>query len=95
MAKVLHIQFTGMEPLDDPETCQIDTEIKIMESGQTVFSSTVVAPQVTLKNALGTYKLPATLNSEAIAAAQAYLLDAFGQSGFDKVYVRGGFSSAL
>lgn len=95
MAKVLHIQFTNMEPLDDPETCQIDTEVKIMETGQTVVSISTVVPQVTLKNALGNYKLPATLNSEAIAAAQTYLLDSFGQTGFDKVYVRGGFSSAI
>jgi hypothetical protein len=95
VAKVLHIQFTNMEPLDDPETCQVDTEIKIMETGQPVFTTSVVAPQVTLKNALGNYKLPAVLNSEAIQATQDYLLDAFGQTGFDKTYVRGGFSSAI
>lgn len=94
MAKVLHLQFISMQPLDDPETAQIDCECKIMETGQTVFGVTL-SPQVTLKNGIGTYKLPATLNSEAVADAQAFLLNAYGQTGFDKVYVRGGFSSAI
>jgi hypothetical protein len=96
MAKVLHIQMGNMEALDDPETAQLDCEVKIMETGQTVFSTTV-NPQVTLKNTLGVYKLPAVLNSEAITDAQQYLADNFGHAvnSYSKVYVRGGFSSAI
>jgi hypothetical protein len=94
MAKVLHIQMKNMQENNDPEIVQIECEVKIMETNQPVFSETLY-PQVVLKDELGTYKSHTVLNSEITADAQQYLLDVYAQTNFDKVYIRGGFSSAI
>lgn len=96
MSRIMHMKMSEIQSNDDTETVQVDCMVKIMETDKPCFVVTV-NPVVTLKNGLGVYKLPAVLNSEAIADAQQYLADNYEYpiNGYTKVYIRGGFSTAL
>ncbi len=90
MAKVLHINIQGIQEDNNPDNALVATSVKVMQTGQSCISD---GPTIELAvKALGLYKLPAVLNSEVVSGVEDYIDSEYSVSGFDRVYVTGGFT---
>lgn len=90
MAKVLHIDVEEPLATDDTDNIQQEVSIRIMETGESVFTITLY-PVVALKTVLGLYKLPAVLNADLVAEVKEELDVSHDQSGFSATFLTGAF----
>lgn len=91
MAKVLHVTIQGILGGSDPDQALVATSLKVMQSGQPGIGD---GPDITVNLKDGeAYREPADLNADVIEQVEDFINAQYSVSGFDKVYLLGGFSA--
>lgn len=87
------LQISVVEPMaqDSPLTAQVHALWVLERTGQSSVTG-YYNPTVTLKNGLGAYKTPTTLNNELKTELLEFMDTSYGVTSFNAVYLQGGFS---